>query len=179
MKNNFTIVYDSKKEYHEVGYHATFAMNKDSILKEGFKKSTNDDDWLGEGVYFWTNEDNADWWKKNSSIMKKCILICDLKCPAGKYLDLDSESGLKEFIHYLDQYSKDMKKTKGKKPNFSNIKQCRKYYCDIYCSHKDIWILSRTFAHDISKYGFIIETKKRKQICVRESECISVLSIKE
>lgn len=180
VKIDFSMTYDSKQEYNEVGYHSTYIIYKDSILKNGFNKSNKNDDWLGEGVYFWDNENNALWWKQNANTIARCIFVCDLKCPLSNYLDLDNKQQMRKFDSYLKNYLKQSYKSNSVKPIFKNANECRKFYCDIYCSHNDICILSFTFEHDkINTFGFKVGTEKRRQICVRDQKCISITSVKE
>ena len=178
MNIDFSLTYNPKEEYNEIGYHTTFVMYKESIIKNGFYKSTKENEWLGEGVYFWDNEVNALWWKSKSKSFKKCIFICKLKCCISKYLDLDNEMG--KFETFSHKYLKTISSDNGKKPCFKNADECRKFFCDAYCSKNDICILAYTFDHDIvCRYGFKIGTVKRRQICVRDPACISIVDIKE
>lgn len=179
MEFNFSLPYEPE-EYNEIGYHTTLTLYKDDIIAKGFKPSTDIDDWLGEGVYFWDSEVNALWWKQRPSLTAKCIMICDLKCPIANYLNLDDEIKMKEFGLYSNRYIKDMSRKSGWKPSFANNNQRKKFFCDIYCSNNNIDILAFTFEHDnVNKAGFKIGTDKRRQICVRKPECISIISIKE
>lgn len=178
MKIDFSLTYTPKEEYNEIGYHTTFLYHKDSIIQNGFYVSNQSDDWLGEGVYFWDNEDNARWWKKKSSLFKKCIFICSLKCSLSNYLNLDTE--MDNFESYLNKFMSSSIGKNLEKPNFKNANECKKFYCDLYCSKNDICILSFSFDHDIiNRYGFKTGTIKRRQICVRNPKCISMVSIKE
>lgn len=180
VKIDFTMAYEADPKYCEVGYHTTFLIHKDHILKQGFVKSNNSNEWLGEGVYFWDCEENALWWKKSSRSIKRCILVCELSCPRSSYLDLDNPNQMEKFDLYLKKYMKEFKKTKALKPKFANNNECRKFYCDIYCSHNNICILSFTFEHDkISSFGFKVGVEKRRQICVRDESCISIMEVKE
>lgn len=178
MNVDFSIVYTPKDEYNEVGYHTTYKKYKDSILKNGFKPSVQKNDWLGEGVYFWDNEDNAQWWSKRSTSASTCILVCDLKCQAVEYLDLDTQ--MKVFENFLKRYFKSATNDVVAKPNFKNNDERRKFFCDLYCTHNNIRILAYTFNHEIiNQFGFKVATVKRRQICVREPKCISIRSVKE
>ena len=178
MKLDFSLTYSPSEAYNEVGYHTTYSRYKDSIVENGFKVSSKSDDWLGEGVYFWDNETNANWWKKSSNLLKRCIFICDLSCSLVNYLNLDTD--MKKFETYLQDYMSSSFGKKLAKPKFKNTNECKKFYCDLYCSKNNICILSFTFEHDnINKFGFKIGTIKRRQICVKEPKCISIASIKE
>lgn len=178
VKVDFSLTYTPKEEYNEIGYHTTLSCYKDSIIENGFWVSNESDDWLGEGVYFWDNENNARWWKKNSGIFKKCIFTCDLKCPLSNYLNLDLE--MKKFESYLNEYMNSSYGKRLAKPKFKNVNECKKFYCDLYCSRNNICILSFSFEHDIiNKFGFKAGTIKRRQICVRNPKCISINSVRE
>jgi hypothetical protein len=43
------------------GYHGTSIENAKSIVKQGFKVSKNDYDWLGKGIYFWQDAPGRAW----------------------------------------------------------------------------------------------------------------------
>lgn len=87
---------------------------------------------------------------------------------------------MNQFDKFLKGYLKNLKKNNGYKPNFKSVDECRKYFCDIYCSNNDVSILSHTFEHDIiNAYGFKVRTIKRRQICVRDRDCILVKEVEE
>lgn len=178
MNIDFSLTYNPKEEYNEKGYHTTFIKYKDNIIKNGFCKSNKSNEWLGEGVYFWDNEENALWWRQKEKSLQKCIFICDLKCHLSKYLDLDAD--MHKFEKYLHKYLKTIPSDCDEKPNFKNIPQCRKFFCDIYCIKNNISILAFTFEHDkISRFGFKTGSEMRRQICVRDPKCISIINVKE
>lgn len=47
----------SKRPHIVIGFHGCAETSLDTILnhKQEMKKSTQDHDWLGEGMYFWEN----------------------------------------------------------------------------------------------------------------------------
>ena len=180
MSENFSVIYGSRNVYSEIGYHTTLKENKESIQINGFKPSKDDDDWLGEGVYFWDDFKAAQWWMHNKKTTQKCIFICCLNCSLSNYLNLDNRLEMNKFEMFSKRYIQEMAQSKGKKPSFKNNSQRRKFFCDIYCSKNNISILSFTFEHDIiNNVGFKQGTFHRKQICVRELNCISIVDIKE
>lgn len=177
-----TIKYNPSLCYNEIGYHKTYLMNKDSIIKNGFEFSHNDDDWLGEGVYFWDNIDDANWWNqsKEKGIVRSCIFECKLVCKSEKYLNLDYPLEMKKFDEFSMQYIKEMKNSRSKAPKFANNNQRKKFFCDLYCKKKNFEILSHTFKHDIiNTVGFKVGEKHRRQICVRNKANIKIVSVKE
>lgn len=44
-----------------IGYHGTNRECAESILKQGFRQSRNEYDWLGDGVYFWQEAPSRAW----------------------------------------------------------------------------------------------------------------------
>jgi hypothetical protein len=43
------------------GYHGTSSENAQSIVREGFRVSKNEYDWLGKGIYFWQDAPGRAW----------------------------------------------------------------------------------------------------------------------
>lgn len=186
MDIDFSLHYSPNEEnedikYEEVGYHKTFSVYKNSIIKSGFKLSNEDDDWLGEGVYFWDKESNAHWWKKRQNgIMGSCIFKCLLSCKQNNFLNLDDKNEMRNMDDFSQRYLKEAKKINGAKPMFANNNQRKKFFCDIYCRKHHYEILSFTFEHDIINIsGFKVGSEARRQICVRNPENIQILNIKE
>ncbi len=177
LEGRLSVSYRPKDEYKEVGYHKTLYRYVDSIKKNGFKPSNAEDDWLGYGVYFWDNIENAKWWKVgNNSSVKKCIIECELKCDMEQYVNLNDE--MDKLESFCKEYMKEIKINKSPKPNFKNNNQRKKYFCDLYCKKNNVSILSFEFEHAIINIaGFQRNIKKRRQICVRNPDLIQILSI--
>ena len=177
LEGRLSISYRPKDEYKEIGYHKTLYIYVDSIQKNGFKPSNAEDDWLGFGVYFWDNIENAKWWNVgNNSVIKNCIIECELKCDMDQYVNLTNE--MDKLESFCKEYMKEIRKNSYPRPNFKNSNQKKKYFCDLYCEKNNLSILSYDFRHDIINIaGFKIDTQKRRQICVRKPELIQILSI--
>lgn len=179
LDGNFLIDYVPKDEHKEIGYHKTLCIYMDSITENGFNPSNSKDDWLGLGVYFWDNIENAKWWNNSSeSIIKTCIITCELKCDLSQYLDLDVEHEMNKLDKFSRKYIKNLRDKNLPRPKFKNANQKKKFFCDLYCTQNNYTILSHTFKHDIMNFaGFKIGTKERRQICVRNPKHIQVLSV--
>lgn len=81
----------------EIGFHVTDKANAELILKGGFKiKEYHDIGWLGTGIYFWINLEDAKRW---TNIMKSANIRTMLKAniKLGNCLDLTTEEGKKFF----------------------------------------------------------------------------------
>lgn len=181
MEGKILFSYNPQNEYTEIGYHKTLHMHVSNIKKYGFKPSNENDDWLGLGVYFWDNIENAKWWKVGTgtgAIKKDCIIECELKCKMEQYLNLNKGGEMDKFDKFCRKYMSEIKKNKLPRPKFENNNQRKKYFCDLYCKKNNYSILSFEFEHDsINIAGFKIGTIKRRQICVRDSKLIRILSI--
>lgn len=177
MDGEFVIPYVPKDQYKEIGYHKTLCINLDNIRKNGFKPSTSNDDWLGFGVYFWDNIENAKWWNIGPRL-DMCIIICELKCDSSQYLNLDIELEMAKLDKFSRKYIRYLTDNSLPRPKFKNANQKKKFFCDLYCTQNNFIILSHTFKHDIINHaGFKIGTKKRRQICVRNSKFVQIISV--
>lgn len=89
----------------EVVFHGTKHSAKDKILVENFKKSNAKNDWLGTGVYFFTEgigcpiEHSKNWclYKKNFHENNISILQVRLEVDEEHVLDATTYKGMEEF----------------------------------------------------------------------------------
>lgn len=114
------------------GFHGTSTTNADAILKEGFKSSVGDEEWLGDGVYFFTEgispppQNNAVKWaiaqswdnvQKKHTYNNYSVIKSDISVEGDNFLDLTSPKGI-EFFNYLrNKYIESVKKGKVKPKN--------------------------------------------------------------
>lgn len=99
--------------YEVVGYHGTDSMQSGSILAENFRVSDGEDEWLGYGVYFFTDGlgcpiENAIEWARNqawSGKGKKYDNYAVIKATAhcANLLDLRLTEGLCAFNRVRDK----------------------------------------------------------------------------
>lgn len=180
MDISFSMEYIPEMPHSETGFHKTLDIYKEDIIKHGFKVSVQEDDWLGEGVYFWDDINNAYWWKKSNTLFKSCIFVCELTCGVSQYLNLDNDDEMNNMETFTQQYLREMSKSNGYKPKFNNNNQRKKFFCDLYCAKNNYAILSFTFEHDrMNRSGFKTGSDFRRQICVRNPMCITIKEIKE
>lgn len=81
--------------YHKAGYENIIK----SIKWQSFFTSVGDDQWLGDGIYFWQRFEDAVWWPKK--YINPVILVVDLECEEDKFLDLDDPETRKDFYIYI------------------------------------------------------------------------------
>lgn len=92
-----------------IGYHGTNYENVESIIKHGFRISDKADEWLGYGIYFFTDgisdpiENAKEWainqaWDKNTkqNLYKKYAVL-KITAQSERVLDLTTVEGLQTF----------------------------------------------------------------------------------
>jgi hypothetical protein len=78
------------------GYHGTSRASAEEILLNGFRASEGPGEWLGHGVYFFTNPDEAWLWAEKKFRAKGVVIQATVVF--GHCLDLDNIAPLGEFI---------------------------------------------------------------------------------
>jgi len=118
------------------GFHGTSSINADGILKTGFMPSLGDEEWLGDGVYFFTEgisppQNNAVKWaiaqswdndEKKRIYIDYSVIKADICVEEDNFLDLANSKGI-EFFNYLrNKYVESIKKgkVKPKNPSFKD-----------------------------------------------------------
>lgn len=111
------------------GYHGTSFDSAKKILSSNYELSIGDDEWLGDGVYFFvsgvstkTSELAEKWaiaqsWDRERKILKYteyCVLHANIEVEESAFLDLTTEDGVEVLTYLADKY-KDKLKTAGKR----------------------------------------------------------------
>ena len=143
-----------------VGYHGTIKTNAEKILSSGiFKESNEKDDWLGHGIYFFADIENAIKWaneRANRYNEEAVVLSANIKCDMNRYLNLDYQFNRRK----VSLFFKDIINKSDKDISFyKRDEEKRCIACDLY---KDI-------------LGF--SSVPEKQICVSNHQCISNIKI--
>lgn len=175
-------------------YHTTANENISSILKNGFEPSKTDEEhWLGEGVYFFENLYYAVEWgiigvikkkvKDYEKLQNKCgILISNIDVKNYTILDLSSPIGYYIFdnmLNVIEKYYSQKKyeeiKDKGYKYIIQILENLEKIQSEKYLSKYDI--LCAIYPKNIYKKesnnksgDFIVCAQK--QICVKNRDAI-------
>lgn len=76
-------------------YHGTKYQYKDNILNNGFTYRERKNHWLGQGIYFFEDKDQALCWDTKG--IRKVIFEVEIEVPLVEVLDLDSISGMTFF----------------------------------------------------------------------------------
>lgn len=103
-----------------VGYHGTSAAAAASILREGFKNSEGDNEWIGHGTYFFIHgisskpADQAEGWavaeswdnsKKVNTYLRYGVIKSQISVAEESLLDLTVEDGV-EILNYIIELHK-------------------------------------------------------------------------
>jgi len=114
------------------GHHGTSLESAKKILASNYELSIGDDEWLGDGVYFFVNGvstktlDLAEkWaitqsWSKEDKILKYseyCVLQSNIQVDEFEFLDLTTEDGVEILSYLVDKY-KEKAEAIGKKMRF-------------------------------------------------------------
>lgn len=89
-------------DWIRTGYHGTaFDCGDDIISQKKFLPSRGDEEWLGEGVYFFQYITDAKWWCTTvKSLDQYYILVAPLECDSKYVLDLDDPQDFGRFQEY-------------------------------------------------------------------------------
>ena len=85
----------NSKAYHKAGYENAIL----SVRWQSFFASKGEHHWLGDGVYFWQNYEDAVWW--DGKYVLPVIMIADLECERRLFLDLDDSAVRNHFYEYM------------------------------------------------------------------------------
>lgn len=167
-----------------VGYHGTIKTNAEKILSsKNFIESNNDDEWLGHGIYFFADIENAiKWANERASRYKESaiVLSVDIKCDADKYLDLDYKVNRDK----VSLFMKDILEKRGKDLSFckrDEEKRCISF--NLYKKMCNIDVMGFSFFRKIKKGNSLdrdllgLSSIPEKQICVSNHLCISNIKI--
>jgi len=107
------------------GYHGTNLIAAKNIVSSNYEISKGDDEWMGNGVYFFINglsskpEEQAKKWaiatswnnkKKIYNHKSYCIINSIIEVEEENFLDLTSEDGIEILSYLYDKFEKKIKK---------------------------------------------------------------------
>lgn len=107
------------------GYHGTSAASAKEILNSNYKISVGDDEWLGNGVYFFTsgiNSKPAEQAKKwaiaqswdnasgNYRYKRFCIIKSRIAVEEDSLLDLTTENGIEVLNYFFDCFEEKIRR---------------------------------------------------------------------
>lgn len=191
----------SEKELRLEVFHGTDNKSAELILKtKKYEKSDNEDDWLGSGIYFYDNLDNAilynirQYINKNKEyptyeklISQRSILINTIECNEDEIVDFNEFENLQKLLILWKMFYDRVKKSS----KYNNLKYKDGYIINWLCKHTDYFkgakIFKNTFNLDIrfnknvsdifkgkSRIGYMIA---QVFICVIDDSCIKDIKL--
>lgn len=179
------------------GYHGTCSKFRNSIESNGLdpdKVKTRIDHWLGQGVYYFEDYDQAMWWandtagKPYNSGSYALIYKSTIEVDCNEVLNLDNNHEMDVFFSCIIKDIEEIEKDARNRVPVFTPDQFRAVYFDYYKVQKNISVIIYTFSKDAVRYASIRKreelTKQRelakslgmyyreKQICVSKKECI-------
>lgn len=136
----------------DTGYHGSAAYDVEKLIKDiketGFKYTVRDNHWLGQGIYFFSEEEWAIMWSnQNKNTGKdKCIIKVKIFCEDEKFLDLDLVSNHRKVGKYIQKIDEILKE-EGLTPEFREGDKHQEtcFYLDIIKQEYNYKILKQTF----------------------------------
>lgn len=157
------------------GYHTTTQENAEKILASEFKANQKtDNDWLGEGIYFWDDIVNAQWWKtahfKGVPADNLHTLCAKLICEEEEYIDLSKAEDMKRLVDFAKDFADEMNAFGIIQPKFISPDQMKHFYCTLFKKRYQIKLMRNTFEdRAINFAGFQI---LRPQLCATNASII-------
>ena len=149
------------------GYHGTSLNNAHNILNEGkFKISNTDTEWLGSGIYFYYDINDAYGWRNTEAILHSVI-----KIENDEFLDIDSTQG-GELFYRMVEYMANLENKSINVPVNVQKNQCAlmKMLWDTYPKIK---VMAASFPKEPTKFKVLLDRRPlRKEFCVRNNPYI-------
>ncbi len=168
-------------------YHGTTPSAMLSIINDGFKLSQSNEDWLGHGVYFFTDGisdplKNAIEWSKNRH-GGTCVIKSKIKVDDSEILDLRTNNGWNIYnLHrdsIIDNYYNELAKRRD--INIKKRKDARVDDCII------MGLLQQSLKHKVIIHNVYIKNQHQRKLalessypnstvlCVNEPSCIEII----
>lgn len=177
-------------KWEATGYHTTHISNRASILSTGFRLSDNNrNTWLGEGVYFWADLNDAHIWSKiRFNSRNATIFAATISTDRSYVLDLRSSESI---ALYEEMYHELIKAQKRGSATFDDCHELDRAIIKALClAHDwkvivfaDNWNQSPRYVKirkdhpKLRSYVLDQNTRRRIIICVRDPVCIQSLRI--
>lgn len=144
-------------------YHGTDKNIADNIIKDKFIVKTNDEHWLGNGVYFYEDKSLAEWWtnrpthKFGSEIKTPAILQCKINVSENRVLNLCSLDGYKKYASLFNNFFKENIYYKHRPDEELKISKIRSLFFNYLFLLDDIDLIVAPFVIPTQPYLPIIE----------------------
>ena len=151
--------------FESIGYHQSSIDNAQSSVRwQSFHIGTRQNLWLGDGIYFWEQYNDAVWWDGRNK--NPAIVSAHIKCQREFFLDLDNKDDKKELKKYYDLVSEEMKKA-DIDLKFLNDDLVTPFLCNYYKKTYDILLIRYSFPR----------TSGRPQMCATNTTILSNINM--
>lgn len=152
------------------GYHGTSIKSAKAIIKEKrFNFSSDNKAWLGSGIYFYPNIQDAFDWKKSKAILHVVINV-----RKDKILDIDTERGNQI---YKKAYNFIKNRTSLDMDNKAQENQCAVMNL-IWDTNPKFDVIMCLFPKSKTEMSTLHDVReKRKEFCIRNSKLIKKISL--
>lgn len=158
-------------EIQFTGYHRAAESYARYVLKyKKFKPSTKPQEWLGDGIYFWIDLKDAEWWNDD---LFKCsyILQSELSCNSDQYRDLDDPGCMLELEEFAEECRSALNVSHDNL-DLGNDKVFRANLCNFYKSQRGIMLMKCSFPFVVkNSIGFPVVVN-RPQLCATNNDII-------
>lgn len=162
---------------YENVFHGTLDHRADKIIRKGFIESKKEFEWLGNGVYFFNEFDDAKCWairerNKPQNIGSIAAVIQAKTSVEEEYFyDFDVPDKMDSFILETQELAKAL--TYYYSGDFTREK-VRCALCNWFAKKHNIRVYAYSFPKKINtNAAFFPYTVVQRQLCVRDKDCIS------
>ena len=176
------------EDYHRtvVGFHGTRRETARRIVsgETSFRRSTNDDDWLGHGIYFWEHAPQQAWaWAKQRYARNTQVAVLGAMIRLQSCFDLLEPANIETLVKIKQQMERDRKALDA--PELRQNANARKFYdCSVF-QHAYTVLEEQGEPVDTARAVYVptgnagrlwnrswISRNAHIQLCVRNPRCI-------
>lgn len=153
-----------------VGYHGTTEDGGNGILKNGYNPSVGNKEWLGKGIYFYYDFNDAYKWRDAEAIMSSVIKLGD-----KEYFDWDTDAGSVLYNRMEEYVIQRNKETNGNFIKFEKSQQENQclFMQKIWELLPYIQMMSASFAVTPKILPILTDKRnRRREFCLRDNSLI-------
>lgn len=152
------------------GYHGTTLEKAKKIIKEKkFYISNKNDEWLGNGIYFYEKYSDAARWESKENLRSDAVLHVIIEIDNDKYIDFDSDMGKELFARMMSiikSQNIDIIENSAQQNQCSTMNY-------IWEKNKSLQAVFASFPTEPSIYPVMLQYRTlRREFCVRNNSFI-------
>ncbi len=96
------------------GYHGTDKSVANNIIQNGFQCKQNNEHWLGQGIYLYSDKSLAEWWTTNPTqkhginVVDPVVIACDIEIDESRVLNLCTLAGYKKYVDLYNSFFREL-----------------------------------------------------------------------